>query len=142
MFIFYKELTIDEGFCILSKERKKQLVDGQLISSPSGVTLWKHYKETCKLLKCWQCGVIADRFIVKHHPKDMQKPPVLELYAHTGHSLTMMTRDHIIPKSLGGVNDIENLRPGCERCNNKRKNTMNEEDTEFMNNNTHLRIVT
>lgn len=139
MFIFYKELNLEDGFCVLSKPRTKQIVDGQRVSSPSGVLLWKSFWEQGKAIKCWHCGVEADRFIVKHHPKDMQKPPVLELYAHTGHSLAMMTRDHIIPASLGGVNDVENLRPGCEKCNNKRKNTMNKEDQEFMDTHPHLR---
>jgi 5-methylcytosine-specific restriction endonuclease McrA len=68
----------------------------------------------------------------------MNKPPVLELFAHTGKSLVMMTRDHIVPVSLGGLNDVENLRPGCETCNGRRKSTMNKEDTEFMEKNTHL----
>lgn len=139
MFIFYKELTLTDGFCVLSKPRLKQCVDGQRVSSPSGVLLWKHFWEQGKPIRCWHCGVEADRFIVKHHPKDMEKPPVLELYAHTGKSFVMMTRDHIIPASLGGVNDVENLRPGCEKCNNKRKNTMNKEDREFMDKHPHLR---
>lgn len=138
MFIFYKEVTLEEGFEVLDNPRLKQKIDGRRVSSPSGVALWKHCKENYKPLKCWECGVEADRFIVKHHPKDMEKPPVLELFAHTGKSLVMMTRDHIIPKSLGGVGDVANLRPGCEKCNGSRKSTMNKEDTEFMNDNPHL----
>jgi 5-methylcytosine-specific restriction endonuclease McrA len=138
MFIFYKELTIDEGFEVLSANRSARKVDGQYVSAPSGVALWKECRETYKPLKCWECGVEADRFIVKHHKNDQNKPPVLELFAHTGKSLVMMTRDHIVPKSLGGVDHVDNLRPGCEKCNGRRKSTMNKEDTEFMNNNPHL----
>ncbi len=138
MFIFYKELSLDAGFAVLNQVRNFRNVDGQLVSAPSGVALWKTCRENNIPMKCWHCGVEADRFIVKHHPKDMKKPPVLELFAHTGKSLVMMTRDHIIPKSLGGLNDVENLRPGCEKCNGNRKSTMNKEDTEFMINNPHL----
>ena len=138
MFIFYKELSLEDGFAALAISRKDRQIDGQKISAPSGVALWKTCVETNAPLKCWHCGVEADRFILKHHPNDMKKPPVLELYAHTGKSLVMMTRDHIIPASLGGVNDVGNLRPGCETCNGKRKNTMNKEDTDFMNDNPHL----
>jgi len=138
MFIFYKELSLDEGFSILSLHRDARIIDGQKVSAPSGYSLWKNCRETYKPLTCWHCGVEADRFIVKHHRNDMNKPPVLELFAHTGKSLVMMTRDHIIPVSLGGLNDVENLRPGCETCNGKRKSTMNKEDQEFMNNNPHL----
>lgn len=138
MFIFYKELTLDEGFNVLDESRAVRNVDGQRVSAPSGVALWKECRETYKPLKCWECGVEADRFIVKHHPKDMNKPPVLELFAHTGKSLVMMTRDHIIPKSLGGVDHVDNLRPGCETCNGRRKSKMNDEDTKFMQKNPHL----
>lgn len=138
MFIFYKELTLDEGFKVLEDARTKQMVDGKRVSSPSGVALWKHCRESYKPLKCWECGVEADRFIVKHHRNDQNKPPVLELFAHTGKSLVMMTRDHIVPKSLGGIDDVANLRPGCEKCNGRRKSTMNKDDQAFMDNNTHL----
>ncbi len=138
MFIFYKELTLDEGFKVLEDARAKQTVDGNRVSPPSGVALWKHCKESYKPLKCWRCSVEADRFIVKHHKNDQNKPPVLELFAHTGKSLVMMTRDHIVPKSLGGIDDVANLRPGCEKCNGGRKSIMNKEDQEFMDNNPHL----
>jgi len=138
MLIFYKELNLDEGFAVLAESRNERNVDGIKISAPSGVALWKTCRENNVIIRCWHCGVEADRFILKHHPKDTNKPPVLELYAHTGKSLVMMTRDHIVPVSLGGFNDVANLRPGCEPCNNRRKNSMSVEDVEFMNKNTHL----
>lgn len=138
MFIFYKELTLNEGFEVLSTARNHREIDGVKISAPSGTALWKNCIETNSPLKCWHCGVEADRFIVKHHANDTNKPPVLDLFAHTGKTLVMMTRDHIIPRSLGGIDDVDNLRPGCETCNNKRKSTMNEEDTKFMKDNPHL----
>lgn len=140
MLIFYKELTLVEGFCVLAKHRNDRKVDGVRVSAPSGYALWKDCNDNYKPLKCWKCGIEADRFIVKHQRNDQNKPPVVELYAHTGRSLVMMTRDHIIPVSLGGVNDVANLRPACSHCNTKRRNIMNEEDTKFMNDNPHLYV--
>lgn len=35
-----------------------------------------------------------------------------------------MTIDHIVPKSKGGTNNIENLRGLCRACNIKRGNNM------------------
>lgn len=42
-----------------------------------------------------------------------------------------MTRDHIIPKSLGGVDDWHNMRPGCATCNERRGNEVLPEDIRF-----------
>lgn len=34
----------------------------------------------------------------------------------------LMTRDHIIPKSLGGANKVDNMNTMCVKCNHKRGN--------------------
>lgn len=36
---------------------------------------------------------------------------------------TLMTVDHIIPVSKGGLDDLSNLRPMCEKCNSKLGNS-------------------
>lgn len=36
----------------------------------------------------------------------------------------MMTIDHIVPKSKGGNNDIDNLQPMCHTCNTKKADTI------------------
>ncbi len=37
-------------------------------------------------------------------------------------SATRFTIDHIIPKSLGGSNNLDNLALACRRCNERRYN--------------------
>ncbi len=32
------------------------------------------------------------------------------------------TKDHVVPHSHGGTDDLENLRPACKPCNSKRQN--------------------
>ncbi len=49
-----------------------------------------------------------------------------------------MTRDHIIPKSLGGTDVVENLRPACEVCNGVRGNSLTPEEVQFRKDNQHL----
>lgn len=35
------------------------------------------------------------------------------------------TADHITPRSLGGSDDLDNLRPACKRCNSSRGTSPN-----------------
>jgi len=39
----------------------------------------------------------------------------------------LMTKDHIIPKSKGGADHIDNLQTMCDRCNNKKGSILPEE---------------
>lgn len=41
----------------------------------------------------------------------------IDVYTNDFH---LMTIDHVIPKSRGGSNDIDNLVPCCDRCNTKK----------------------
>jgi 5-methylcytosine-specific restriction endonuclease McrA len=45
-------------------------------------------------------------------------------YSHSPERLSAnrFTVDHIIPKSLGGTDDINNLALACRRCNERRYN--------------------
>lgn len=36
----------------------------------------------------------------------------------------LMTKDHIIPKSKGGADDISNYQTMCERCNEAKGNRL------------------
>lgn len=35
-----------------------------------------------------------------------------------------MTKDHIIPKSKGGIDDLSNYQTMCERCNKEKGNEL------------------
>lgn len=36
----------------------------------------------------------------------------------------LITKDHIIPRSKGGIDDISNYQPMCEICNKAKGNTI------------------
>lgn len=136
MKIYYKELPLEEGFEISAKPSKyDRLVGGREVSIASGIGLF----ESCTgKIKCWRCSCEADRWIVDKDQNDLRSKPVLNLYATKAGVLVLMTRDHIIPKSLGGVDTVENLRPGCEDCNGNRGSKMNKADKKFMQLHPHL----
>lgn len=146
MMIFYKELGLEEGFEVSKLEKHHRIVAGREVSTAAGIRLYESLRGSP--IKCWKCGCVADRWISCRGQNDNSRP-TLNLFAmftprktrrtpHPIPRLVMMTRDHIIPKSSGGVDDIENLRPGCETCNVHRGNNMSAADIAFMEANPHL----
>lgn len=134
MLIYHRAVSIEEGFVVLDEmNRANRLVRGQRVSWPSGRALFQALRDSGAPLKCWSCGIEASCFISNKGQNDTMGPPVLDLFAvdEVGRPI-LMTRDHIIPKSYGGSNDVANLRVGCGPCNHGRGNAIDEADIEFM----------
>lgn len=131
MLIFYNKVDLDVGFDVLSRPKKDRIIGGREVSAPGGLSLYAALRQSNQPLKCWSCGIEATCFIANKHPNDVVSKPVLDLFAEDN-GFVLMTRDHIIPRSLGGSNAIANLRVGCSPCNGERGNMMNDEDREFM----------
>lgn len=130
MQIYFTEVGLQEGFDILSQEVKHdRLARGKRVNRPSGWNLFSRLQG--QPIKCWCCGIEADRWVAEKGSKDLVGHPDLNLYALGPNGVVLMTRDHIIPKSLGGVDDWRNMRPGCSICNERRGNEVNAEDIEF-----------
>lgn len=72
---------------------------------------------------CVCCGAKGVHFI-KERARETE-PYHINLYAirDDGREV-LMTKDHIIPKSLGGLDIMENMQPYCAKCNGKKGNTM------------------
>lgn len=149
MYVFYRELTIDEGTEVVAQPRHSRLIVGKEASMPKGLPLFMGLIEKGEQIKCWNCGCVADRWIFGQHRNEQGRKPTMNLYAarypkptrknpRPPHQLVMMTRDHIIPRAEGGVDDVENLRAGCETCNHDRGSNMNKADIAFMEANPHL----
>lgn len=132
MLIFHACVDLDTGFQILSEPKHARLVRGKSVSLPSGARLFEHLRATGSQIRCWSCGIEANCFIANKGRNDKMGPPVLDLFAMKIDGPVLMTRDHIIPKSYGGVNDVANLRVGCGPCNHSRGNELEAGDIEFM----------
>jgi len=84
--------------------------------------------------RCVSCHRIGTLWMLEAHHRG--EPPHLNLYhVEDGEvkewknlsrdGLVMMTKDHIIPKSRGGLTTISNLQTMCSICNGKKGNTLN-----------------
>lgn len=135
MLIFYREVSLEEGFEILLKPKAERLVRGQAVSAASGAALFLSLRG--RPIKCYNCGCEATSWIADRHRNHMGKP-CLNLYASKDGTPVLMTRDHIIPKSLGGKDLVENLRPCCSDCNSLRGNEMTPDEQRFMDSHPHL----
>lgn len=73
-----------------------------------------------KGMKCVACGVEGKFFAMEKNQNDVSYH--LNLYGIKDGKEILMTKDHIIPRSKGGSNDISNLQCMCVYCNKKKGN--------------------
>jgi len=74
-----------------------------------------------KGVTCVSCGIVGSFFFKEKKKSDCNYH--LNLYAvdENGNEV-LMTKDHILPKSLGGPNHIDNYQTMCTICNNAKGN--------------------
>lgn len=83
-----------------------------------------------KGVKCVRCGIEGHYFAVERQYSQSTAKWHLNLYhlnSLTGKE-TMMTVDHVQPRSLGGSDRIDNLQPMCCVCNHRKGNIIEEAD--------------
>lgn len=77
--------------------------------------------------KCVCCGKEGTHFrldVERNVDPESTNRRHFNLYAEDG---TLMTKDHIIPKSLGGEDCVENLQTMCKDCNELKRSTPQED---------------
>jgi hypothetical protein len=65
---------------------------------------------------CVACGLQATFF----KKEKTIETTILNLYGVRGNRMVLFTRDHIIPVSRGGTNDLSNIQPMCCECNGRK----------------------
>ena len=120
--------SIDEVFNLLGEDTLKET--GKLIKSDSiefnGYQIykdsWRYRTFYQKGVRCACCGRIGTYFKLKADSKNIERAH-FNLFSEDG---TLMTKDHIIPRSKGGPDCIENFQTMCEECNKKKRDIMPE----------------
>ena len=71
--------------------------------------------------KCVSCGIEGEYFALERGHKNSPTKFHFNLYGVNAQgNEVMLTKDHIIPRSKGGINAITNYQPMCIRCNGKK----------------------
>ena len=68
---------------------------------------------------CVKCGIEGKFFAMESNGNDN---PHFNLYAIDNGKEILMTKDHIIPKSMGGKDKMDNYQTMCIRCNMEKGN--------------------
>jgi hypothetical protein len=108
------EVPIEEVFARINKGKQKVtfVVDG--VNYPV-----KLVGDRLRLFStnrsCAVCGIEGKKMMIDKHFKD--RTAHLNLYAVENGRLVLMTKDHVLPKSKGGKDQMENYVTCCATCN-------------------------
>ena len=76
------------------------------------------FKRSCV---CVSCGLVGTVMLLQQNPGEERAH--FNLYGRKGGTLVMFTKDHIVPKSQGGANNLNNYQTMCFPCNKKKAAT-------------------
>jgi hypothetical protein len=93
-------------------------LDGQWVKTGRFMVFLK------KGTRCVTCGLQATFF----KKEKTLETTILNLYGVRNNRMVMFTRDHIIPASRGGTNDLDNMQPMCADCNGRKGDYISLED--------------
>lgn len=122
-YIFYiKQFTTEEVFDKLNfreVKESKEIFDGMKIKMNS-LRLHTFKEKGCT---CVECGRVGTHFRLQ--TSSLQNNFHFGLWSDDE---VQMTKDHIIPKSKGGLDSLNNMQTMCEICNSKKGNSYTPED--------------
>ena len=109
-----KLYPVDEILPLTGKEEKrlKCTVDGKDYFPSLHSLRYDTFRINCTCVNCGRVGTLMGLDIQSVHEE-----PHFNLYCMEDSKVVLMTKDHIIPKSKGGPNYIDNMQTMCSPCN-------------------------
>lgn len=88
-------------------------------------------------LKCMRCDNHATHFAIcdytgKHTDSVCKKYQIVFFHIHEHHGIIIHTKDHIIPKSQGGLDTFANYQNMCYTCNQDKADSFTESDIDTL----------
>ena len=84
-------------------------------------------------LFCCKCGLEGKHWYIEKDLRDPSSHFSLQFYGFDKNGVErMLTWDHIIPKSLGGNDSLNNGQIMCHPCNRDKSNTISEDDIKML----------
>jgi hypothetical protein len=106
---------------VLANVGGRVVVEGNVVSCDS----WRIHLYAAKGVRCAHCGMEGTTFAAERAKSQSTPKYHLNLYhVAEGGEETMITVDHIVPKSRGGGNHVSNLQPLCIKCNGRKGDRM------------------
>lgn len=108
-----------------SRKTYPVVIDGRTVEVvvPMGSQRYQLFVE--KGCKCVACGIEGKYFALERHLSGSPYKYHFNLYGkdHTGREV-MLTKDHIVPRSRGGRNRLDNYQVLCSPCNTNKADMM------------------
>lgn len=134
--IYERVLTfpIEEGMSILAQDLTQKdnflfarRMPGKEIPPPEDI-FWVTFDPYGRRLRtfiekgttCVHCGLEATYFAAEKDKFQKTRKYHINLWGTKGNKEILFTHDHIIPRSKGGPDRIENCQTMCEPCNGKK----------------------
>jgi len=118
--------TIEEVLAKTEMHKRNHFVTWNGLSANMSSLRYRNFKEHG--IVCVDCGIVGQYFALEKHKNSSQRndeydPYHFNLYAvNKDGSEILMTKDHIIPKSKGGRDHLDNFQTMCTRCNCRKGN--------------------
>jgi len=100
------------------------VIDGKVVSIPVTMESHRYQLFAEKGIVCKKCGLKGTYFALERH-KDVDNKYHFNLYGITKYGEeVMLTKDHIVPRSKGGKNNLDNYQTLCVKCNSKKSDSV------------------